>query len=52
MFENGSNGNGAREPQHEESVNASAEESQGPPPDEQNDLETPAYLRKKRQMVQ
>jgi cell division protein FtsZ len=52
VFENTSNGNSSHEPQHEEAASASGEEPQGPPPEEQNDLETPAYLRKKRQMVQ
>jgi cell division protein FtsZ len=53
MFENTSNGNVSHEPQQDEAVNASGEDQgQAPPPDEQNDLETPAYLRKKRQMVQ
>jgi hypothetical protein len=51
-FENASNGAATREPPYEEVASAKPEEAQAPPADEPDDLETPAYLRKKRQMVQ
>ncbi len=51
-FENSSNGAAAHEQPYEEVAAANHEEIQAPPPEEPDDLETPAYLRKKRQMVQ
>ncbi|MFZ0593566.1 MAG: cell division protein FtsZ [Bryobacteraceae bacterium] len=51
-FENSSKGAAAHEQPYEEVASANQEEIQAPPPEEPDDLETPAYLRKKRQMVQ